>query len=149
LTNSAWIAIVGGSVAACAVVAFDLAVEGAARLGASLLFVLPLCPLILFFLYLSNIAIAINRTTLFNGLILLNGALSLTAIAIAAYVSPTVNVLLSALVASCLMTCIVSWILVANGRAISWRFDPALFKDEIAFAARAHVLSLVAFFMAR
>jgi O-antigen/teichoic acid export membrane protein len=149
LTNSAWIAIVGGSAGACAVVAFDLAIESALRLDASLLFVLPLCPLILFFLYLSNLAIAISRPTLFNGLILLNGALSLAAIATAAYVSPTVNVLLSALVASFLMTCIVAWILVAHGCAISWRFDSGLFKEGIAFAGRAHVASLVAFFMAR
>jgi O-antigen/teichoic acid export membrane protein len=149
LTNSAWIAIVGGSVAACVVAAFDLAIEGAMHLGATLLFVLPLCPLILFFLYLSNIAIAISRTTLFNSLILLNSAVSLVAIAAAAYVSPTVNVLLSALVASSLMTCIVSWILVAHGSGASWRFDPALFKDGIAFAARAHIASLVPFFMAR
>jgi O-antigen/teichoic acid export membrane protein len=149
LTNSAWIAIVGGSVAACVVAAFDLAIDGAMHLGASLLFVLPLCPLILFFLYLSNIAVAISRTTLFNGLILLNSALSLAAIAAAAYVSPTVNVLLSALVASVLMTCSVSWVLLARDCAISWRFDPALFKDGLAFAARAHVVSLVAFLMAR
>jgi O-antigen/teichoic acid export membrane protein len=149
LTNSAWIAIVGGSVAACVVAAFDLAIEGAMRLGVSLLFVLPLCPLILFFLYLSNIAIAVSRTTLFNGLILLNSALSLAAIAVAAYVLPTINVFLSALVGSFLMTCIMSWILVARDCAISWRFDPALFKDGLAFAARAHVVSLVAFLMAR
>jgi O-antigen/teichoic acid export membrane protein len=149
LTNSAWIAIVGGSVAACVVVAFDLAIEGAMHLGASLLFVLPLCPLILFFLYLSNIAVAISRTTLFNGLILLNSALSLAAIAAAAYVSPTVNVLLSGLVASVLMTCSVSWVLLARDCAISWRFDSPLFKDGISFAARAHVASLVPFFMAR
>jgi O-antigen/teichoic acid export membrane protein len=149
LTNSAWIAIVGGSVAACVVAAFDLAIESAMHLGASLFFVLLLCPLILFFLYLSNIAIAISRMTLFNGLILLNSAVSLVAIATAAYLSPTVNVLLSALVASSLMTCIVSWILVSHGSRISWRFDPAHFKDGIAFAMRAHVVSLVAFFMAR
>src|SRR5262245_8500281 len=138
LTNSAWIAIVGGSVAACAVVAFDIMIESAARLGTSLFFVLPLCPAILFFLYLSNIAIAISRTTLFNGLILLNSALSLAAIATAAYVSPTVNALLSAIAASSLMTCVVSWILVAHGSRISWRFDPGLLKDGIAFATRAH-----------
>jgi len=149
LTNSAWIAIVGGSVAACAVVAFDLVIEGATRLGTSLLFVLPLCPATLFFLYLSNIAIAISRTTLFNGLILVSSAVSLAAIAIAAYILPTVNVLLSALVASSLIICIVSWILVARGVRISWRFDPVLFKDGIAFAARAHATSLLAFFMAR
>jgi O-antigen/teichoic acid export membrane protein len=149
LTNSAWIAIAGGSAGACAAVAFDLVIESALHPEASLLFVLLLCPLILLFLYLSNLAVAINRPTLFNGLIILSGALSLAAVATAAYISPTVNAILGALASSSLMMCIVSWILVGHGCAVPWRFDRALFKLGMAFAWRAHAVALVAFFMAR
>jgi O-antigen/teichoic acid export membrane protein len=149
LTNSAWIAIAGGSAGACAAVAFDLAIENAPRLEASLLFVLLLCPLVLFFLYLSNLAIAVGRPTLFNGMIILNGALSLAAIATAAYISPTIDVILGTLAASSLVSCIVSWFMLAHGHAIPWRFDRALFKQGMAFAGRAHIVALVAFFMAR
>jgi O-antigen/teichoic acid export membrane protein len=149
LANSAWIAIAGGTAGAVAAVAFDLVVKNALHLEASLLFVPLLCPLTLFFLYLSNLAVAINRPTLFNALIILSGAVSLAAVAAAAYVSPTINVILGALVASSLLTCTVSWLLVADGRAIPWRFDRALFKQSMSFAWRAHVAALVGFFMAR
>jgi O-antigen/teichoic acid export membrane protein len=149
LANSVWIAIAGGSAGACAAVAFDLVIESALHLEVSLLFVLLLCPLTLLFLFLSNLAVAINRPTLFNGLIILSGALSLAAVATAAYISPTVNAVLGALAASSLMTCIVSWILVGHGCAVPWRFDRALFKLGMAFAWRAQAVTLVAFLMAR
>jgi len=149
LTNSAYVAIAGGAAGACAAVAFDLVIENALHLEVSLLFVLVLCPLILLFLYLSNLAVAINRPTLFNGLIILNGILSLTAVAAAAYITPAVNTILGAYAASYLVICMLSWILVGRGCKITWRFDRGLFKQGMAFAWRAHVATLVGFFMAR
>jgi O-antigen/teichoic acid export membrane protein len=149
LSNTAWIAIAGGAVAAFAAVAFDSVIEGALGLQASVLFVLLLCPLILFFLYLSNLAIAIGRPRLFNGLIIFSGFISLGAIAVAAFISPTIDVILGALVASSLVACIVSWNRVAQGCEVSWRFDFALFRKGMVFAARAHVAALVGFAMAR
>jgi O-antigen/teichoic acid export membrane protein len=149
LSNTAWIAIVGGVAAAFAAVVFDSAIEGSLGLQASVLFVVLLCPLTLLFIYLSNLAIAINRLSLFNGLIIFSSVVSLVAIVGAAFIAPTINVFLGALVASSFLACIVSWNRVAQGCDVSWRFDFALFRKGMMFAARAHIAALVGFGMAR
>jgi len=149
LTNTAWIAIVGGCVAAYVAISLDGKLDSESRLQAPALFVLVLCPLNLLFLYLSNLAIAINRPDLFNGLIIFNTAASLGATAAAAFISPTVLFLIGALVLSSFTTCCVSWVLIARDCDTPWRFDVTLFRQSISFASRSYIATLAAFFMSR
>jgi O-antigen/teichoic acid export membrane protein len=149
LANTVWIAIVGGSVAALLAVLLDRALDSTFHMEAPLLFVIILCPLILLFLYLSNLAIAIDRVTLFNGLIIFNGAIPLIIVAIVAYFSPSITNYLRAVAVSGVAVCVVSWLLIARGSVVHWKFDLGLLKASMAFAARAHVATLIGFFMSR
>lgn len=150
MTNSAWIAVLAGMAAAVGVLVFDYAISGSQQnhiffVGA----VFGLTPSLLLFLYLTNIAIALNRTRTFNGLIVLNGVVSIAAALGAAYLSPALNGFLAAAVASSLISSCVAWGVLARGIEVPQRFDFPLFYEGIAFALRAHVAALLGFFMSR
>lgn len=149
LVNTAWIAIAGGIASAIGVIIFDHFLGDAMQLRASAGLVFVLCPLTLLFIYLSNLAVAVNRSRLFNGLIILNSVASLGTTLAAAVWAPTLHMFLVAIVATGLLSCTVAWLLVAQGSALSWRFDGTLFMQSIAFALRAHVIILLGFLMAR
>ena len=150
MANSAWIAVVAGVVAAAGVVLFDLAIGGSqpdyAYLAAA---VLALTPSLLLFLYLTNIAIALNRVRAFNGLIILNGLVAIAAALCAAYSSPALGGFLVAAVGAALISSFVAWGVLARGVDIPLRFDVPLFYEGIAFALRAHLAALLGFFMSR
>ncbi len=149
MANTAWIAVLGGVAAAAGVLLFDLAIGGPEQNYVFVAAVLALTPSLLFFLYLSNIAVALNRPRTFNGLIILNGVAAIAAALFAAYPSPTLSGFLVAAVAASLITCLVAWLVLAKGVKVPRSFDFPLFYQGIAYALRAHVATLLGFFMAR
>ena len=149
LANTAWVGVVVGVVAALGAVMLDFALGDTMHLGTAVLFVFALCPLTLLFLYLSNLAVAVNRPRLFNGVLVFN-SLALLAMTVACgAVRPALNPFLAAVVASALVSCLVAWVLVGRGVRVPWTFDGRLFSRGIAFALRAYVLALAGFLMMR
>jgi O-antigen/teichoic acid export membrane protein len=149
LANTAWVGIVVGVVAALGAVMLDFALGDAMHLGTAVLFVFALCPLTLLFLYLSNLAVAVNRPRLFNGVLIFNGLALLATTVACGSMRPALNSFLAAVVASALISCLVAWALVGRGVQVPWTFDRRLFSRGIAFALRAYVLALAGFLMTR
>jgi O-antigen/teichoic acid export membrane protein len=147
--NTAWIAMLGGVVAAAGVLLFDFAVGGSAQDYVIVAVVLMLAPSLLLFLYLSNIAVALNRPRTFNGLIIFGSVISIAMALLAAYLLPSLNAFLFAAAAASIVTCIFAWIVLARGISIPWAFDYSLFYTAIGFALRAHIAALLGFLMAR
>ena len=149
LTNSAWVGIVAGTVAALGAVMLDFALGDTLHLGTAVLFVFALCPLTLLFLYLSNLAVAVNRPRLFNGVLVFNSLAVLAMTMACGSVKPALNPFLAAVAVSALISCLVAWALVGRGVRTPWTFDGRLFSRGITFALRAYVLALLGFLMAR
>lgn len=149
LSNAAWIAIVGGMLFGAGVVVFDIVMVDFRQPLASVAFAIGLSPPTLLFLYLSNLAVGINRPRLFNVMIIFNSLLAIGATAAAAILLPTVNAFLAALIVAGLLNCAVAWACLARGHSIPWAFDWELFSRGLAFALRAHLMGLIAFLMAR
>lgn len=149
MANSGWIALVGGLAAAAGVLLFDLAIGEPEQNVLLIVVVLTLTPSLLLFLYLSNVAVALNRPRTFNGLIVLNSVFAIGAALLAAYPTPSLSGFLIAAVAASLIACIVAWFVLARDVKIPVAFDRPLFYLGIAFALRAHVATLLGFFMAR
>jgi O-antigen/teichoic acid export membrane protein len=149
MANTAWIAILGGTAAAAGVLVFDYAIGDSAQDYVFFSVVLMLAPSALLFMYLSNLAIALNRPRTFNGLVIFSSIASIAMALLATYPSPSLNGFLFAAVAASIVTCILAWIVLAKGISIPRRFDYSLFYAGIAFALRAHVATLFGFLMAR
>jgi O-antigen/teichoic acid export membrane protein len=149
MANTAWISVVAGVAAAAGVLLFDFAIGGEQQSVLLVGGVLGLTPSLLLFLYLTNLAIAVNRTRTFNVLIILNGIVSIATAICAAYLAPALNGFLVAAVASSLISSVAAWGLLARGIEVPLRFDTALFYEGIAFALRAHLAALLGFFMSR
>jgi O-antigen/teichoic acid export membrane protein len=147
--NTGWIAALGGIAAAGGVIIFDQVLGDTARGQASNAFVFALCPLTLLFLYLSNLAVAIARPRVFNGLIIFNSAMSLATALAAGIWTASLTLFLTAAVATGLLSCAAAWIFLLPRDRASWRFDRALFAKSIAFALRAHAIILLGFLMMR
>jgi O-antigen/teichoic acid export membrane protein len=149
MANTVWIATLGGITAAGGVLVFDLFTGDSAQTVVLIVTVLTLSPSLLLFLYLSNIAVALNRPQAFNGLIILNSAASIAMALFAAHSSPTLNGFLFAAVAASLISCSLAWVVLANGISIPRTFDHSLFCRGIGFALRAHIATLFGFLMIR
>jgi O-antigen/teichoic acid export membrane protein len=149
ITNTAWIAALGGLAAAAGVLAFDFATGEATQDYVFVAVVLLLTPSSLLFMYLSNLAVALNRPRTFNGLVIFGSLASIATAVLAAYPSPSLDSFLFAAVAAAATTCIVAWIVLARGVTIPRSFDTALFYEGIAFALRAHIATLFGFVMVR
>jgi O-antigen/teichoic acid export membrane protein len=149
MANTAWLAIVGGTAAAAGALVFDVAIGGFTRDLVFVAVVLTLAPSLLLFLYLSNLAVALNRPRTFNGLIIFGSLASIVMALLSTYPSPTLNGFLFAAVAASTVACIVAWIVLASGISVPWTFDYSLFYAGIAFALRAHIATLLGFLMAR
>ena len=149
LANTRWIGLLGGLAAGAAVLTFEVVVGNSSSLERTAIVVVILCPLNLLFLYLSNIAVGMNRPHLFNGLVILNSALAVISAAIAALLSPELNSFLAAAIIASVLTCVISWVLISKDCVVPWTFDWPLLSGVILFAARAHVTVLVGFLMAR
>lgn len=149
MANTAWVAILGGIAAAGGVLAFDLLIGDSILTTVFVAAVLTLAPSLLFFLYMSNIAVALNRPQVFNGLIIGNGIASIAMALFAAYSLPTLNGFLFAAVAASLISCALAWGMLAKGISVPRTFDYPLFYTGIAFALRAHVATLFGYLMIR
>lgn len=149
LGNGAWIALSGGCAAALIAIIFEVLVGEGIQRHASILFVIGLCPTTLLFIHLSNLVIAVNRTSLFNVLIILNAAATLTTAALVAISRPSVNLFLVALIFSGAISSLAAWIALAKDTRVPGRFDSAFFFEGVAFAARAHTAILLGFLMSR
>jgi O-antigen/teichoic acid export membrane protein len=149
LANTRWIGLLGGLAAGAGVLTFEVVVGNSSSMERTAIVVVILCPLNLLFLYLSNIAVGMNRPHLFNGLVILNSALAVVSAAIAALLLPELNSFLVAAIIASALTCIFSWMLISEDCVVPWTFDWPLLSEGILFAARAHVTVLVGFLMAR
>jgi O-antigen/teichoic acid export membrane protein len=149
MTNTGWIAVLGGTAAAVGVLTFDFALGDSAPDYVFTAVVLLLAPSSLLFMYLVNLAVALNRPRTFNGLIIFGSVASILLAGIAAYPSPSLNGFLVAAVAASVLACVLSWIVLARGISIPRAFDYSLFYDSIAYALRAHIATLFGFLMAR
>lgn len=149
MANTAWIATLGGAAAAAGVLAFDFSIGDSAQDYVFIAVVLMLAPSALLFMYLSNLAVALNRPRTFNGLVIFGSIASIAMALLAAYPSPSLNEFLFAAVAASIVTCVLAWIVLARGISIPRRFDYSLFYAGIEFALRAHVATLFGFLMAR
>jgi O-antigen/teichoic acid export membrane protein len=149
MANTAWIAIFGGMVAAAGVLAFDFLVGDSAQTAVFVAAVLTLSPSLLFFLYLSNVAVALNRPQVFNVLVISNSVASIAMALFAAYSSPTLSGFLFAAVAASLISSVLAWVVLAKGVSVPRAFDYSLFYRGIAFALRAHIATLFGFLMMR
>jgi O-antigen/teichoic acid export membrane protein len=149
MANTGWLAILGGTAAAAGALVFDFAIGGFTRDLVFVAVVLTLAPSLLLFLYLSNLAVALNRPRTFNGLIIFGSLASIAMALLSAYPSPTLNGFLLAAVAASIVACILAWIVLANGIRIPWTFDYSLFYAGLAYASRAHIATLLGFLMAR
>src|ERR1051325_6383556 len=85
ITNTAWIAALGGLGAAAGVLAFDFATGEATQDYVFVAVVLLLTPSSLLFMYLSNLAVALNRPRTFNGLVIFGSLASIATAILAAY----------------------------------------------------------------
>jgi O-antigen/teichoic acid export membrane protein len=149
MTNTAWVTLVGGLVAACGVIAFDFAVGEAVHRYVFAAVVMTLGPCTLLFMFLTNLAVAINRSRLFNALVVFASVTSFVAVLAAAFVVPTLNAFLFAAVAASALTCAVAWWSIAKRHFVPWRFDWELLAQGFAFALRAHIAIVIGFLMAR
>ncbi|MCK1277519.1 oligosaccharide flippase family protein [Bradyrhizobium sp. 61] len=149
MANSLWLAILAGVAAAAGVLAVDLAIGGSEQNVMFVAIVTALTPSLLLFLYLSNIAVALNRPRTFNGLIILNGVVAIGAALLACWLAPRLGGFLVAAVIASLVACVAAWAVLAKGVDIPRRFDFGLFRDGIAFALRAHIATLLGFVMGR
>jgi len=149
MANTAWIAVVGGVIAAAGVMAVDFAFDASTPSYVLIAVVLVLAPALLFFMYLSNMATALNRPRTYNGLVIFNSVASIAMALIALYPSPSIYRFLYATVATAVLSCVVGWTVLARGIAVPRKFDYPLFSRGIAFALRAHIATLFGFLMAR
>jgi len=149
LANTRWIGLLSGLAAGAGVLTFEVAIGNSSSMERTAIVVVTLCPLNLLFLYLSNIAIGMNRPYLFNGLMILNSALSVISTAIAALLLAELNSFLVAAIIASALTCIITWVLISRDCVVPWTFDWPLLSEGILFAARAHVTVLVGFLMTR
>jgi O-antigen/teichoic acid export membrane protein len=149
MANTAWIAVVGGVIAAAGVMAVDFAFDASTPSYVLIAVVLVLAPSLLFFMYLSNMATALNRPRTYNGLVIFNSVASIAMALIALYPSPSIHRFLYATVATAVLSCVVGWTVLARGIAVPRKFDYPLFSRGIAFALRAHIATLFGFLMAR
>jgi O-antigen/teichoic acid export membrane protein len=149
MTNTAWIALIGGVIAAAGAVVFDLMSGGSSLNVMFALMLIVLTPSTLLFLYLTNLVVALNRPSAYNGLVIFGSLASIVLAAIVALVSPTLSAFLWAAVAGSAGSSLLAWIVLAKGIRLSRFFDSALFLSGISYALKAHVSILLGFLMSR
>ncbi len=107
-----------------------------------------LAPLVLLFLYFSNLAIAIGRVQIFNALTMLSGVMALAAAGLVALAGGDVADYLGGAAAALLVSCVVSAVFVFPGHA-GFRFDRDLFREGVLYALRAYLATLFGFLLMR
>lgn len=149
LTNTAWIAVIGGVIAAAGAVVFDLVSGGSSLNGTFALLLIILTPSTLLFLYLTNLVVALNRPSAYNGLIIFGSLASAVLAAIVALVSPNLVAFVLAAVGASVASSLLAWIVLAKGVRLPRLFDFALFRSGVGYALKAHTSILLGFLMSR
>ena len=117
--------------------------------GPAIFLAIALAPLLLAFLYLSNMAVGVGRVQLFNGLTIFQGA---AAVAVALAVGIAGGGTYAFLLAACLALVaagLVAGKLLLKGVTTSWTFDRSLFREGVVFASRAYFSTLFYLLMMR
>jgi O-antigen/teichoic acid export membrane protein len=149
LTNTAWIAVIGGVTAAAGAVVFDLVSSGSSLNVTFALMLIVLMPSTLLFLYLTNLVVALNRLSAYNGLIIFGSLASVALAAIVAFVSPNLGAFVLAAVGASVASSLLAWIVLAKGIRLPRLFDSALFRSGVGYALKAHTSILLGFLMSR
>lgn len=149
LTNTAWIAVIGGVIAAAGAVVFDLVSSGSSLNVTFALMLIVLTASTLLFLYLTNLVVALNRPSAYNGLIIFGSLASVVLAAIVAFVSPNLGAFVLAAVGASVASSLLAWIVLAKGIRLPRLFDSALFRSGVGYALKAHTSILLGFLMSR
>lgn len=108
-----------------------------------------LAPLIVFMTYVSNLAVAVGRVSLFNALTV---GYSLLVVIVALIVwgggGGTLSFLLGAVFSAAAVCLVVSWRLI-SGRRLRMNFDVALFRRGFVYAIKAYLSSMCGSLMMR
>jgi O-antigen/teichoic acid export membrane protein len=108
-----------------------------------------LTPSTLLFLYLTNLVVALNRPSAYNGLIIFGSLASIVLAAIVALVSPNLGAFVLAAVVASVGSTLLAWIVLAKGIRLPRQFDTPLFLSGINYALKAHISILLFFLMSR
>jgi len=128
--------------------ALGLRVFGAS-LGPLALVSVIIAPILVISLYVNNLAIAVGRVQLFNGMTIGYSVASVVITSIVAVTGASISLfLLTSLVALAIPTVIGTRRLLA-GEVINVRFDIELFRSGFAFAVRAYLATMFGFIMTR
>jgi O-antigen/teichoic acid export membrane protein len=149
MSNTVWIALLGGGLAAFGALIFDAASGGASHDVTFTLTLIVLTPSTLLFMYLTNLVVALNRPSTYNGLIIFGSLASIVLALAAALFSPKLATFLWAAVAGSVGASIVAWQILAKGVQVPRLFDSELFFAGIAYALKAHIATLLGFLMSR
>lgn len=149
MSNTVWIALLGGALAAFGALIFDVATGSSSHDLTVILTLMVLTPSTLLFMYLTNLVVALNRPSAYNALIIFGSLASISLALIAALLSPTLATFLWAAVAGSVGASIVAWMVLAKGVHVPRLFDSELFLTGITFAVKAHIATLLGFLMSR
>lgn len=148
--NSIYVAaIVAPLVALVLVVFFTLPASSSESAGLASFVAVLLAPLLVGFIFLTNLAVGVGRLPLFNGLTIFAGIAAIAAAGLAALLNGRTLTFLLAAVAAMAVSCLVVGSLLLAGKRIRARFDLPLFRQGVAYAARAYLATLFGFLMMR
>lgn len=155
LVNSLYVALIVAPITAAIVVllfawpqslVLGPEVEGT---GSIVLCSVLLAPLMVGQLYLTNMAVGVGRVRLFNGLTIAYSGLSVVFAAVAAISSSGPLSFVIAAGMSLLAIVLYASMRLFGGLALSLKFDAALFRTGIGYAAKAYLATMLSFLMAR
>lgn len=156
VVNSLYVAATLAPLTAVAVVIFlaapelvGLAAPTAGSAGTASFAAVLLAPVMVAFLFLTNLAVAVGRVQLFNGLTILAGVAAVLAAVVAALLSAGTLGFLYAAVAALGLACILSYAFLMRGDRAPPTFDAVLFRRGIAYALRAYLATMFGFLMMR
>jgi O-antigen/teichoic acid export membrane protein len=113
-----------------------------------MLLAIVLAPLILLFLYLSNLAVAVGRIGLFNLVTIFSGAAAVVSALITSTFDGSVADYLFAACIALLFSCLLTAAFIIRGHT-TLKFEISLFREGISYALRAYFATLFGFLLMR
>ena len=123
--------------------------RSSASVGNAAIAAVVLAPLLVLFLYVTNLAIGVGRTLLFNCLSITFGVISVVAAGICAHLGGGLNAYLAAAVATLIVVTAIGTAFLVAGMPESRGFDWPLLRSGLAFALKAYLSALLGFLMTR
>lgn len=108
-----------------------------------------LAPLLVAYLYITNMAVAIARINLFNILTIFGGLAIVVAASAAGIAGGGTVAFLLAVAGGFATACVLGSIYLLRGRVVRLSFDVGMFRDGVAFALRAYFATLFGFLLLR